>query len=117
MNVRELLDELQRVISERAYFIRLDFLDQSERILKARLYISPNLFVQVYRNDQFDTSNFVLIHNGRRLYGRDQIADHWHRHTPDQPQLHDTSREGQQAVNLTQFLTEVESILAALNLP
>jgi hypothetical protein len=117
MNVSELLGELQRAIDERAYFVRFDLLDQSERILKARIYISPNLFVQVYRNDQFDTSNFALIHNGRRLHGRDQVAGRWHRHNTDQPQLHDTSLEGQQAVNLTEFLTEVESILAALNLP
>ncbi len=117
MNVSDLLGELQRAIDERAYFIGFDLLDQSERILKARMYISPNLFVQVYRNDQFDTSNFALIHNGRRLYGRDQVTGHWHRHKSEQPELHDTSFEGQRAVNLPEFLNEVESILVVMNLP
>lgn len=64
MNVAELLATLRRETRRRAYYSRLEVLDHTATLLKARLYISPDLFVQVYRNDHFDTTNLVLIHNG-----------------------------------------------------
>jgi hypothetical protein len=73
--------------------------------------------VQVYRNDRFDTTNFVLIYGGRRLYARDQLGGKWHRHTAAAPQVHDTSQEGRRLVGLAEFLDEVESVLSAMNLP
>ena len=117
MNVADLFAALQQELASRAYLTRLDVLDQSVSLLKARLYISPELFVQVYRNDRFDTTNLVLIYNGRRIYGRDQLGGAWHRHTETGPNLHDTSAEGRHAVNLAQFLNEVESVLAMMGLP
>jgi hypothetical protein len=86
-------------------------------MLKARLFIDADLFIQVYRNDRFDTTNFVLIHNRQRVYARDQLGGEWHRHTPADPELHDKSEEGIKPVSLTEFLDEVELILADLNLP
>jgi len=64
MNVADLLVALHNESKSRAYFSRLEILDQTATLLKARLYILPELFVQVYRNDYFDTTNLVLIHNG-----------------------------------------------------
>jgi len=86
-------------------------------LLKARLYILPELFVQVYRNDSYDTTNLVLIHNGQRLYARDQLGHVWHRHTAAAPQHHDHSADGCRAVNLSEFLDEVESVLSSIGLP
>ena len=86
-------------------------------MLKARLYIAPDLFVQVYRNDRFDTTNLVLIHSGRRLYGRDQLAGERHRHTVATPQTHDIGPEGSRPIRLSAFLDEVEFILAEMDLP
>ena len=117
MSVVELLLALRQEAGGRAYINRLDVLDQSSTQLKARLYISPDLFVQVYRNDRFDTTNLVLIHNGQRMYARDQLGGLWHRHTMTDPHLHDTSPDGRQPVSLSRFLDEVEVVLAALNLP
>ena len=92
-------------------------LDHSASLLKVRLYITADLFVQVYRNDRFDTTNLVLMHNEQRLYARDQLAGAWHRHTPAAPESHDTGAEGRRPVNLGEFLDEVEDVLAALGLP
>ena len=117
MTVAELLTALQRELAGRAYLARLDILDQSPNLLKARLYISPELFVQVYRNDHFDTTNLVLIYNGQRLYARDQLGGAWHRHTAAEPDRHDTSPEGRRTVDLSGFLDEVESALANMGLP
>lgn len=117
MNVSELLDALHTAVAKRAYIDRLVILDQSQSLIKARLLISPDLFVQAYRNDRFDTTNLVLIHNNVRLYARDQLGGQWHRHSADDPDHHDNSADGQKSVSLSEFLDEVETVLAARNLP
>ena len=117
MNVADLLTSLRQQVRRRAYIRRLDLLEQTASLLKARLYIAPELFIQVYRNDRFDTINLVLIHNGQRLYGRDQLGGKWHRHNQTAPDRHDTSPDGQQPVTLSEFLDEVEMVLAAMGLP
>jgi hypothetical protein len=117
MNVAQLSASLQNEAIRRGYVRRVEVLDHSVSLIKARLHIAPDLFIQVYRNDRFDTTNFVLIHNAQRLYGRDQVCGTWHRHTVAQPAAHDASPEGRRAIDLPEFLDEVESILAALSLP
>jgi len=94
----------------------LDWLTVGRFVLKARLYLEPDLFVQVYRNDQFDTTNLVLIHASRRLYARDQLEGKWHRHPMHDPDLHDKSPEGSRPVSLDEFLNEVEQITLTLGL-
>lgn len=117
MSVVELLRILHQEARSRGYILRLDVLDQSPTMLKARLYISPDLFVQVYRNDRFDTTNLALIHNGQRIYARDQLGGVWHRHVATTPHLHDTSAKGRRPVDLSEFLDEVETVLAEKGLP
>jgi hypothetical protein len=117
MNVAELSVALQNEVIRRGYLRRVEVLDQSISLIKVRLHIAPDLFIQIYRNDRFDTTYFVLIHNNQHLYGRDQVGGSWHRHTLTQPATHDVSPEGRRAVDLLEFLDEVESILAALGLP
>ena len=117
MSVAALLVAVTQEVSARAYITRSEILDQSQTFFKARPYIAPDLFVQIYRNDRFDTTNFVLIYGGRRLYARDQLGGMRHRHTAAAPQAHDTSPEGRRSIELTEFLDEVESVLAAMNLP
>jgi hypothetical protein len=117
MNVADWLSALHQVAQGRAYIGRLVVLDQSLSLLKARLYIAADLFVQVYRNDRFDTTNLALMHNEQRIYARDQLGGVWHRHTTTDPQAHDASASGRQPVDLAEFLDEVEDVLAALGLP
>ena len=117
MNVERLFDALRREAQSRAYIFRLDILDHSRNMLKARLVISPDLFVQVYRNDLYDTTNLVVLYGGRRLYARDQLGGRWHRHSAEAPDVHDTSADGSRAVELAEFLDEAEAVLAAMGLP
>jgi len=117
MNVAQILRVLYDEISSRAYIRQLEVLDHTATVIKARLLIAPNLFIQVYRNDHFDTTNLVLIHNQQRIYARDKVGGKWHRHTNLAPYLHDFSAEGQRAVDLSEFLNEIETIMASMNLP
>ena len=109
MNVERLFDALGREAQSRAYILRLDILDHSRNMLKARLVISPDLFVQVYHNDLYDTTNLVVLYGGRRLYARDQLGGRWHRHTAEAPDVHDTSAEGSRSVELAEFLDELRT--------
>jgi len=117
LNSSDLLLALHQEASKRAYVVRLEVLDWTASLIKVRLYISPDLFIQVYRNDNQDTTNLVLIHNGQRLFARDKLGGMWHRHTAIEPDLHNGSPEGRESVTLAGFLDEVEIILAEMGLP
>lgn len=117
MNASDLSIELLLEAQRRPYILRLDVLELTPSLIKARLFISPDLFVQVYRNDLYDSTNFVLIYNQRRIYGRDQLGSVWHRYSVSRPEAHDKSELGRQAVTVEAFLNEVEAILAELGLP
>ena len=117
MNVNGVVADLQRELKRRKYILRLEVLDQTTSMIKARLYVTPDLFVQVYRNDRYDTTNLALVHGSQRLYGRDQIGGQWHRHTHSAIHEHDFSDDGRKALGLTDFLNEVEGLLTELDLP
>jgi hypothetical protein len=117
MNAADLPATLGMELKRRKYFVRMDVLEQTLSLVKIRLYISPDLFVQVYRNDRYQTTSLVLIHNGQRRFARDELDGRWHRHKPDTPEKHDTSKEGRRSVEISEFLDEVEQVLAALDLP
>jgi hypothetical protein len=117
IKVARWLDVLHQEAQSRAYILRLDILDHSQSMLKARLYISPDLFVQVYRNDRYDTTNLAVLYGGRRIYGRDQLGGRWHRHRAEAPDVHDTSTDESRPVELAEFLDEAEEVLAAMGLP
>jgi hypothetical protein len=117
MSVLKLVQAVQDELAQRVYLRRVEVLDQIDSLIKLRLQIASDLFVQIYRNDRFDTTNFVLIHNGQRLYARDQVGSRWHRHTHSDPEQPDISPEGRRPIDLPEFLDEVETILATLGLP
>lgn len=117
MNVADFLAKIPSEVQRRSYIRRLEILEQTPSLVKARLIISPDLFIQVYRNDRFDSTNLALIHNQRRIFDRDQLGGSWHRHTALEPEDHDRSAEGRLAVTLADFLNEVEAVLVELGLP
>lgn len=114
--VQSLLAELDRVANTRRYIASVEILDLGRMMLKARLYIDRELFVQVYRNDRFHTTNFVLIQAGRRIFARDELGGVWHRHPGADPEFHDASAEGRRPVTLEEFMDEVEQVIDELGL-
>lgn len=110
MNAAETLAALRAESRRRKYFVRLEIFEQTASLIKVRLYISADLFVQIYRNDNYETVNLALIRNGQRLYARDQLGGRRHRHTHIQPDEHDVSPEGRKAVTVDEFLDESEFV-------
>ena len=117
MKASDLPATLGMELKRRKYFTHLIVLEQTLSLVKIRLYISADLFIQIYRNDRYQTTNLALIHNGQRLYARDELNGNWHRHTHRAPEEHDTGKEGKKSVEISEFLDEVEKVLAELDLP
>ena len=98
-------------ISQSRLVESVQLLEASHSLVKARLMISKDLFMQVYRNDKFNTTNFSLILGRHRVYGRDEIKGEWHRHPLTDPERHDRSAEGLKEMDLMGFWEEVKEIL------
>ncbi len=115
ITIQTILTDLEVIQASRtAGFVQV--LEHGRQVLKARVYLSGELFVQVYRNDRFGTTSFALILGGRRIYGRDEREGQWHRHQADAPDAHDESKEGRRAVELHEFWAEVLAVLVKLGL-
>ena len=97
-------------------FSYIEILDYTQNLIKARLYFDSNLFIQVYRNDKTDVTNFLLMYGGRRIYARDEKWGVWHRHPVEDPSVHDYSPEGHKEVEFEEFLDEVYAVLQTLSL-
>jgi hypothetical protein len=113
--VRTIAADLDAIRASRT----VDFVQTVEHgrhVLKARIYLSGDLFVQVYRNDRFDTTNLAVILGGRRIYGRDERDRKWHRHPSDDPDAHDESDEGRREVTLNEFWAESLAVINNLGL-
>ncbi len=67
MNISDIAHYLRYESGRRKYIIRSEILNQSTSLIKARIFIAPETFIQVYRNDLFNTTNFALIHNSQRI--------------------------------------------------
>jgi hypothetical protein len=108
--------ELEIAVRRYTFVRQVVKVDETHYSVKYRLYIEPDLFVQLYFNERSGTVGLVLIHRGRRLYGRDCQAGRWHRHPADDPATHDASPEGARAISVEEFLAEVQDILVKVSL-
>jgi hypothetical protein len=98
------------------YYRPVVFMVRTAHVLKARLYISSDVFVQIYRNDAHNSTSFVLISAGQRIYARDQVRGIWHRHPRHDPHFHNHSSAGVTPVTLAEFLLEADEILKSMGI-
>lgn len=99
-----------------SYYSSPLIITRKTRVLKVRLYVRPDVFIQVYRNDEYDSTNFALISAGQRIYARDQIRGVWHHHPVNGPTSHNHSPNGSAPADLLTFLSEVDKILQQLGI-
>ncbi len=72
-------------------------------ILKVRVYLLKNLFINVFYNDHTKRIAFALIKNERRVFGADNTGG-WHMHPVENPEEHRPSSP----VSFGEFLKLVE---------
>ncbi len=115
-SVSQIITELDEITKDPAY-TKIEILDLGRYFVKARIFtVWKDLYIQVYRNDKFKTTNFSLVLENGRIYGRDERKGDWHRHSLESSQLHNQSLEGKRGVTLREFLQEAEEILDKLGL-
>ncbi|HLA50492.1 MAG TPA: hypothetical protein VJ000_04845 [Thermodesulfovibrionia bacterium] len=90
----------------------LKVIEKTKSILKARLYFSNDIFVQIYVNIKRPKKNYALIINDIRIFGKDYIFGLWHLYPFESPQKHDDSEKARKPVTIEEFVEEATFILS-----
>jgi len=101
--IKEIFHDLEK-ISQSGLISDLKVIEKTKSILKARLYFSEELFVQVYVNVKKPKISYSLILNDRRIFGKDCIFGQWHLHPFERPDEHDESEIAQEAITIEEFV-------------
>ncbi|MBI3600376.1 MAG: hypothetical protein HY097_07010 [Nitrospinae bacterium] len=105
--MRESIEEIfQSVvkISQSDTVTELKIIEKTKSILKARLYFSEELFVQVYVNTRKPKRSYALILNDKRIFGKDCVFNIWHLHPFENPDKHDESEFAKKSVTVEEFV-------------
>jgi len=108
--IEDILEDLLQ-ISRDPLFHKLDILDITSSVLKARLVIKADIYAQIYENVRRPRSSYTLIVGHSRFYGRDMREGSWHRHSVDNPEIHNDSEEASRSITIFDFIEEVKEIL------
>lgn len=95
--VRSACDQSDLVVS---YDVRI--LDNA--ILKIRVFLTIEAFIDVYFNPVNRNCSYALVHGNRRIYGADNAFVGWHLHPFESPDEHRLCEQ----VPFGEFLTAVE---------
>jgi hypothetical protein len=109
----ESLDDILRTLerySKSELVSTVVILEQTRSLIKARLYLNRDVFIQVYANSQSAKCSYALISNDRRMYGKYLLKGAWHGHTFEKPDEHDQTTTGQASVRLHDFILTAISL-------
>jgi hypothetical protein len=109
-SIENILDELIQISGD-PLFQKIDILDMTTSVLKARLVIDTDIYIQIYENVRKPKASYTLIVGNNRFYGRDMREGFWHRHPIDDPEIHDDSEEASRSITISEFVQEVKGIL------
>jgi len=88
MEVETLLSSLLEALGDRP-FVRSVDLDTEAIMVKGRVQLERDRFLQVYLNERIGTTAFALIEEDQRIWGIDyDDLRGWHVHPVDQPDQH-----------------------------
>ena len=107
----DLVSEAQEALDSVWFVQRLEEIERTDITLSLRLYIRPDLFVQVFLGERSGSLYLALVESGRRIFGVDREADEWHLHPYDAPTEHKMLLKGLESKPLLKFLARVEDLL------
>lgn len=89
MDVETFLSSLLDALAE-CSFVRSVDLDTEALVVKGRVRLEQDRFLQVYFNERTGTTAFALIENEQRIWGVDyDDLRGWHMHPVDHPARHE----------------------------
>ena len=109
--IEELILQLQAIAKD-SRFTELKIIEKTKSILKARLFVSEDIFIQIYVNLKRPKRNYALVINDSRVFGKDYLFGEWHSHTFESPGKHDVSEKAKQPVAIEDFIEEALFILS-----
>jgi hypothetical protein len=92
--------------------LQLTILDKTASILKARLFFTEDICVQIYINSRKPKKSYTLIVNDRRIFGKDFVWNKWHTHPFENPDIHDSTGEGEEPITVQEFIQQATFILS-----
>ncbi len=88
MDVNQFLQQLLEELSQLSFVKNLD-LNTEVFVIKGRVFLENNFFLQVYFNAQTETTAFALIKEDKRAWGIDfDSIRGWHLHPVENPDDH-----------------------------
>lgn len=88
MDVNQFLQQLLEELSHLPFVKNLD-LNTEVFVIKGRVFLENNFFLQVYFNDRTKTTAFALIKEEKRTWGIDfDSIRGWHLHPAENPDDH-----------------------------
>jgi hypothetical protein len=88
MDINQFFQALLKNLSSLDFVDKVDF-QREVFIIKGRVLLQKNRFLQVYFNEMTDTMAFALIEGERRIWGIDfDRMRNWHLHPVDNPEDH-----------------------------
>lgn len=104
-DIADIIEKLAE-LSHLEFIVNLRIIEKTRSILKARVYFSEELFVQIYVNTRKPKRSYALILNDRRIYGRDYVFGEWHLHPFESPDEHYESEAAKESVTIEEFIEE-----------
>ncbi len=99
-------------VSKSSHIKELRIIEKTKSILKARLYFSEDIFIQIYVNIKRPKKSYTLVINDIRIFGKDFIFGAWHTHPFEDPLTHDDSAKSRKPATIKEFVEEAVYILS-----
>ncbi len=90
----------------------LKIIDKTKSVLKARLFFTEDIFIQIYVNIKRPKRSYTLIINDSRIFGKDYIFGDWHSHPFESPDDHDDSENAKKPITIEEFVEESIFVLS-----
>lgn len=110
----ESIDEIYETllaISKSYKIDELKILEKTKSLIKGKLYIFEDIYIQIYVNVRKPKKSFALVLNDKRIFGKDYIFGQWHLHPFENPEFHDESEKGREFVTIKEFVEDALFII------
>ncbi len=90
MDINQFLVSVLHSLSSLKFVEKVDF-HTEVFVLKGKVLLAKNRFLQIYFNERTGTTAFALIEKERRIWGIDyDNLRGWHEHTTEDPESHES---------------------------
>ena len=104
LNAIEFARSVQNACHESAHVLSYNVQILDDTVVKIRVVISGEAFVEVFYNADSGKCSYALIQQNRRIFGADNAFIGWHLHPFGNPEQHDVCTE----ISFEEFLRMVE---------